>query len=734
MSDRLQKNLTLPPEQQAIRDKCFHPSGTFVEFPIEEIEQSIPERFERQVGKYSDQIAVKTRTRKLTYDELNKLANRVAQAILNVQGVGQEPVALLLENDAPMIASFLGVLKSGKIYVPLDPAHPLSRLQYILEDSGSALLISNGRNLTLARELANGKLPVIDIDALEATASDESPSLQLAPDALAYILYTSGSTGKPKGVVQNHRNVLHVIMWYTNRARITGDDRIALLRSFSVNGGTLHTFAALLNGASILPFNLKEEGVGQLGKWFRDEEITICGGLGATAFNHFAASLTGDQKFPKLRWILFGGEPIHKKHVEVCRRHFSSECVIVNALGATEASNFCEFIIDKDTCIGDEMVPSGYPTTDMEILLLDEKGSEVGAGCIGEIAVKSRYIALGYWRRSQLTREKFLPMGDERLYLTGDLGLKRPDGCLLYIGRKDFQVKVRGYRIEIGEVEGVLLDLENICNAAVAAREDSAGEKRLVAYIVPEKQPAPTATALRRALRDKLPDFMVPSVFVVLDAMPVTSHGKLDRNTLPLPPRSRPALDTALILPRTSVEKELAQIWADVLSLDEVGIHDNFFDLGGHSLSATRVVSQVIKHFQLEIPPKALFQSPTVAEMAAVITEHREQKRSERNNSEIGSAAAFTLRPVPRDRALPLSFAQQRLWFLDQYEPGSSVYNIPNAIRLTGALNVSALEQSVQEIVNRHEALRTTFSMVDGEAVQVIAPLLKAISARGGSR
>jgi amino acid adenylation domain-containing protein len=725
MSTPANSNFPLSPEQQAIRNKRLDPWGTFVEFPIEEIEQSIPQRFEQQVRKYPDQIAVKTRTRKLTYDALNKLANRVAQAILTSQGVGQEPVALLLENDAPMIASFLGVLKSGKIYVPLDPADPLSRLQYLLEDSQSALIVSNGRNLTLAQELAKGKVPIINIDAIAATASDESPSLLLAPDALAYILYTSGSTGKPKGVVQNHRNVLHVIMWYTNRARITGDDRIALLRSFSVNGGTLHTFAALLNGAAILPFNLKEDGVGQLGKWFMDEGITICGGLGATAFNHFAASLTGGQKFPQLRWILFGGEPIHKKHVEVCRRHFSSECVIVNALGATEASNFCEFIIDKNTAIGDDMIPSGYPTTDMEILLLDEKGSEVGAGCVGEIAVKSRYIALGYWHRPQLTREKFLPVGDERLYLTGDLGLKRPDGCLLYSGRKDFQVKVRGYRIEIGEVEGALLDLENICNAAVAAREDSAGEKRLVAYIVAEKQPAPTATGLRRALRGRLPDFMVPSVFVVLDAMPVTPHGKLDRNALPLPPRSRPQLDAALIAPRSPVEKKLAQIWADVLSLDEVGIHDNFFDLGGHSLSATRIVSQVIKHFELEIPPKALFQSPTVAEMAAVITEHQERNRSEKTYSEIVSAAAFTLRPLPRDRDLPLSFAQQRLWFLDQYEPGSSVYNIFNAMRLTGALNVSALEQSVQEIVNRHEALRTTFSMVDGEAVQVIAPSLK---------
>lgn len=621
--------MNLPPEPQAIQDSCFHPSGAFVEFEKKDIEQSIPERFEQQVRKYPDQLAVKTRTRELTYDALNKLANRVAQAILDSQGVGEEPVALLIENDAPMIASFLGVLKSGKIYVPLDPAHPIPRLQYMLEDSGAALIVSNRRNLILAKELADRKRSVINIDEIEATASDKSPSLQLAPDALAYILYTSGSTGKPKGVLQNHRNVLHVVMRYTNRARISGDDRIALLRSFSVNGGTLHTFAALLNGASIWPFNLKEEGAGQLGKWFMNEGITMCGGLGATVVNDFGASLTGDQKFPKLRWIIFGGEPIHRKHVEVCRRHFSSECVIVNALGATEASFYCEFVIDKDTRISDDMIPCGYPTTDIEILLLDEQGNEAGAGRVGEIAVKSPYIALGYWRRPQLTREKFLPMGEQRLYLTGDLGLKRPDGCLMYRGRKDSQVKVRGHRIEIGEVEGVLLDLDNIYSAAVSVREDSAGEKRLVAYIVPETQPAPTATALRRALRDRLPDFMVPSVFVVLEAMPVTPNGKIDRRLLPDPGTSRPAIETQYVAPRTSIESDLAGIWADVLSLDRVGIYDNFFELGGHSVAAMRVVSRVIQTFQLDLQVKALFDSPTVAEMATLITRSDRKRASE---------------------------------------------------------------------------------------------------------
>jgi amino acid adenylation domain-containing protein len=615
----------LPPDQAKIRAECFYPSATFVEFKKEEIEQSIPERFETIVAKYPNRMAIKSKLHSLTYDALNKASNRAARAILDAHGIGQEPVALLLENDAPMIISILGALKSRKLYVPLDPSYPFSRLRYLLEDSGSAMMITNDENLRLATELTNQKIPLVNIDAIE-TVSDDNLHLDLAPDTLAYILYTSGSTGEPKGVVQSHRNVLHLVMRQTNRCRATINDRLALLRSFSVNGGTLHTFTALLNGATILPFDLKTEGFNQLESWLADEKITLCSGLSPTIFGQFAASLSDDRRFPTIRMITFSGEPLQRRHVELCRKYLSHKCVIVNSLGATEASNFCEFVVDRDTPLADGTLPAGYPTADAEVFLVDEDRADIGANRLGEIAVKTPYMALGYWRKPELTATKFIPTDKGRLYLSGDLGLKRDDGCLVHVGRKDFQVKVRGYRVDTGEVEESLLDVENIKEVAVAAREDSTGGKVLVAYIVAKNGSAPSVAALRGILGSKLPDYMVPSKFVFLDALPMTPNGKIDRRALPDPGKARPNLDTPYGPPRTPVEAELAQIWVKVLSVVPVGIYDKFFDLGGHSLAATRIVSQVIEKFHTEIPLQLLFQSPTIVEMAAVITENQAKK------------------------------------------------------------------------------------------------------------
>ena len=708
-------DMKLPEDQQAIRARCFHPTGTFTEFRPEEIEQSIPNRFEQQVAKYPERIAVKSKNYTLTYDALNKTANHVAHAILAQRGEGEEPIALLLENDAPMIASVLGVLKAGKMYVPLDPGFPVSRNADVLVDSEARLIVTNTKHFSLAKELAATKFAWINIDELDHTLSGENPRLNVSADALAYILYTSGSTGKPKGVVQNHRNVLHLIMRHTNRAGIRPDDRVALLRSFSVHGGTLQTFGALLNGAVVLPFDVKNEGVQELARWLAREEITI-GRLGPTLFRHLAAIVDKEDRFPTPREISFSGESLHKNDVELCRQRFPEDCILVNSFGATEVSSCCEYIVDRETRIEDGVVPCGYPTTDMEVFLLDDHGKETRLGEIGEIAVKSCYLALGYWRKPELTQAKFLPDpkgGDARIYLTGDVGRKLPDGRLVHLWRKDFQVKIRGYRVEVSEVESTLLTLGNVKEAVVVRREDGSEEKRLVAYIVADRTPAPSITMLRRALREKLPDYMIPAAFVVLDAMPLTPNGKVDRLALPAPDQSRPELENSFVAPRTPVEELLAEIWAEVLGLERVGIHDDFFDLGGHSLLATRVVSRIHKALQLEFPLRILFEAFTVAGLAERIEEWRRKKQSVKTPAML---------PTSRKAALPLSFAQQRLWFLDQLEPGSAAYNIPGAVHMKGPLNVPAFERSLNEIVRRHEALRTTFSTVDGQPFQVIIP------------
>jgi amino acid adenylation domain-containing protein len=618
----------LPPEQQAIRAKCFHPSGSFVEFRKEEIEQSIPSRFEKIVAQYPDRIAVKTKNYTLTYDALNKMANRIARAIVVQRGEGEEPIALLLENDAAMITAILGVFKTGKICVPLDPAHHEARASYIVEDSQTNLILTNTKSLPRAHKLAQGVCQVINMDEIDSGLSTQNLGVSIAPHAFAYILYTSGSTGQPKGVVCTHRRLLHDVMHNTNDFHMCADDRVSLLSSPGGGQAMGAVASGLLNGATLCMWNVREEGLAALADWLVTEQITLYNSS-PTVFRNFMKTLNGNEEFPQLRLVKLGSEPLYRTDVELYRRHFPSDCLLVNNLAGTETGSFRQYVIDKETRITSDIVPVGYTVPDKAVLLLDDDGKEVGFNEIGEIAVKSCYLSPGYWRKPDLTQAKFLPDpngGDKRIYLTGDLGRMLPDGCLVHLGRKDLQIKIRGNRVEPAEVEMALLGLDGVKEAVVVAGEDLSGNKRLVAYLVPNKQPAPSVSALRRALAGKLPDYMVPSAFVFLEALPLTPNGKIDRRALPAPSPSRPDLDISFVAPRTPIEEELARIWTEVLSVDQVGVHDSFFELGGHSLTATQVISRVISNFRVELPVQSLFEAPTVAEMAVIITQNQAAK------------------------------------------------------------------------------------------------------------
>ncbi|MFQ5853749.1 MAG: AMP-binding protein, partial [Candidatus Binatia bacterium] len=616
------------PLQQAIRAKCFHPSGTFIEFKKEEIEQSIPDRFEQMVRMYPDRLAVKTRDHQLTYDELNKAANRVARTVLNHSGEEPVPVALLFEQDTSLIAALLGAFKSGNFYVPLDPSFPSSRTTFILKDSGVKLILTDRENIPLAHELSQGICRVVNYDDIDPDISDESLGLSISPDQYAWLLYTSGSTGQPKDVVQNHRNVLHFVMNYTNGIHICSDDRLSLLRHISAFGAVRDILGALLNGATILPFDVRNEGIAHLANWLIREGITISF-FGSPLFRYFLDNLTGEEEFPALRVIRLGSDSVRKKDVENFTKYFPPHCLLVNGLSSTETGTVRRYFIDKDTEILTSTVPVGYPVEDAEVLLLDEHGDEVDAAQVGEIAVKSRYLALGYWKRPDLTEAAFMEDpedGTRRIYRMGDLGRMSPDGRLEHLGRKDFQVKIRGYRVEISEVEMALLNLDTIQDTVVLVREDRLGDQRLVAYVVPAVQPSPDVSTLRNALAKSLPEHMIPSAFVVLDSIPLNPNGKVDRKALPVPDSSRPELGTPFVAPRSSPEEELAKIWAEVLGLNQVGVHDNFLELGGNSLLATQVVSRVIKTFPVELPLKSLFELPTVADMAVVIVQNQAKK------------------------------------------------------------------------------------------------------------
>jgi amino acid adenylation domain-containing protein len=604
--------------------RCVDLTNPFIRFDPAEIEQSIPARFEQQVATHPDRLAFKAGPHSLTYGALNRLANRVAHAILARSRAGQEPILLVLEHGAAAVAAILGVLKAGKLYVPLDPAVPRERNKYIVGDSQARLVVSNSRNMSLASDLAGDELRLIALDELDSSLPSENPELSISPDALTWIIYTSGTTGQPKGVVQNHRNVLHYVMNYTNALHICEDDRLSLLFSYGVNAGAHEIFSALLNGASLHSLDVRAEGPARLVGWLNEEKVSLYSSV-PTLFRHFTNTLGGAETFRNVRVVKLVGEAVSRRDLEAYRRYFPPTSLLVNRLGSTETGSICWYFMNSETRIQDNRVPIGHSVTDNEVLILDEVGAQVRSGEVGEIVVRSQYLSPGYWRRPDLTRAAFLPDpegGDTRLFRTGDLGYRLPDGRLVHVGRKDFQVKVRGHRIELDEVEHALLEIETVKEAVVVARANGSHDQRLVAYVVPKGQTAPTTSALRRALAEKLPDYMIPAAFVALQALPLAPNGKLDRQGLPDPDRARPTLDEAYVAPHGPVQELLATLWAEVLNLDHVGINDNFMELGGDSLQAARLLSRVRDSLQIDLPLEILFRAPTVAKQTTALLEH----------------------------------------------------------------------------------------------------------------
>ena len=605
--------------QAQIRERCFHPTGTFVEFPRAEIEGSVVARFARQVDRYPDRLAVKAADRRLTYAELDVAANRVAGAILARRGAGPEPIALLVPKTAALVVGVLGVLKAGKIYVLLDPAQPAARLAHVLRDCGAGLVLADASCLAAAAELA-ASARVAGLEELEAEGAASDPGDRVGADDLAYVLYTSGSTGAPKGIAESHRNVLHYIMTETNDLRLCAADRLTFLASQGRD-----VFRALLNGGAVLPVDVKQRGLAGLADLIAREEITIYNSVAST-FREFASALDGE-RFPCLRLIKVMGEALYPSDVELYRRRFAPPCVLINWYGPNEVGIVTRHFIDHDTDVSGATVPVGHAVPDKRIRLRTDDGGEAAPGAPGEITVASAYLSPGYWRAPDLTAAAFQPDVESvhaRVYRTGDVGVMSADGCLTVLGRRDHQVKVRGFRVEIAEVESALLALPSVREAVVVLRDDGPAHdrRRLVAYVVPHQRPGPTVSALRAALVATLPDYMVPTAFVEMERLPVIGIGKVDRQRLPAPGRARPALAEPYAAPRTPVEREVARIWANVLDLDEVGVDDLFVDLGGHSLLAAKIASQVQAACGVEVSAVRLLGSPTVASMAIVVVQH----------------------------------------------------------------------------------------------------------------
>jgi amino acid adenylation domain-containing protein len=691
--------LTPAEEQQLIVEW----NNTWAEYPQD---RCIHQLFEEQVERAPDAVAVVFEEEQLTYRELNYRANQLANYLREL-GVGPEVlVGICVERSFDTIVGILGVLKAGGAYVPLDPTYPKERLAFMLEDSSVPVLLTQTQLVEL---LPQHRARVVcldgDIEKIAAHSSDNLSS-SVTPDNLAYIIYTSGSTGKPKGVLLAHSGLCNLATAQIQLFDVQPDSRILQFASFSFDASVSEIFMAIVSGATLVLAKQDSlmPGPALIGL-LREEAITT------VTLPPSVLAVLPPEEFPALQTIIVAGEACPPDLV----KRWAKERQFFNAYGPTEATVCATVALCSD---GSQKPPIGRPIANTQIYILDTQNQPVPIGVPGELHIAGAGLARGYLNRPELTEQKFIPSPfsddkSDRLYKTGDFARYLPNGNIEYLGRIDNQVKVRGFRIELGEIEAALGQHPDVREVAVICREDTPGSKRLVAYVVPAGKRADTSS-LRSFLKAKLPDYMIPAAFVMLDALPLTPNGKVDRRALPAPEK-RSELEYPKVAPCTPIEEMLASIWGNILSIDSLGIHDNFFELGGHSLLATQVISRVRDILAVSLPLRSLFEAPTIAEFA---------ERVENSLKNGQSIEALPLLPIPRSESIPLSFAQAGLWFLDQLQPESAFYNIPLALRLSGQLNIAALESSLNEIIRRHEALRTNFAMVGGQPVQVIASTL----------
>jgi amino acid adenylation domain-containing protein len=594
--------------------------STLLAFEKSEIKTSVPARFERVVEQFADRIAIQTSEICWQYGLLNDRANQIAWSLLEKYGSESEPVTFLLGFPETQIAAMLGIQKAGKMYLPLERTLPKARLAAMFEDSQARTIITDNQNLALAREITRGDTIFINLDELDPRLSIVNPGIDITPDTPVYILYTSGSAGQPKGVIQNQRNLMHSIWGATRNYWIVPQDRFGLLTStaFAASNGPI--YGSILNGASIFHFDM-QRGLSNLSRWIETEEITLLL-MVPSLFRHLALSLTGDEKFSHLRLIVLMGETVTPSHIDLYRRHFPATCFLRNSYAATEMHTACSLTIDHQTEFNGSQIPVGKAVPDKEILLLDETGEEVESGEVGEIVIRSYYLSPGYWRRPDLNDVVFKSVtadGEKRLYFTGDLGWLNVEGNLVHLGRKDSMVKIRGYRIELGEIESILSQHPAVKECAVVVQESNVQEKRLVAFYVSKQNTTSIpAEELRIFVRRKLPDYMVPFAFVNVDALPYTPNGKLDR-------RSLPSLEEVLNLekeyipPRDEIERKLTNIWEELLEISPIGINNDFFQIGGHSLLAARMIARVEKEVGWRLDLGSISHATTIAELAKIL-------------------------------------------------------------------------------------------------------------------
>jgi amino acid adenylation domain-containing protein/non-ribosomal peptide synthase protein (TIGR01720 family) len=691
---------------------------TRAEYPYE---KCLHELFEEQAARTPGALALVFEDERLTYGELNEKANRLAH-YLRRNGVGPDSlVGVCMERGVEMLLGVLGVLKAGGAYVPVDPAYPRERQAYMLEDSRAVALLTLSES---GEGLPEQGARVIRLDAEWESISEEraeNPSKLAGADNLLYVIYTSGSTGRPKGVAMRHGPLTNLLTWQLRQGELPPTARTLQFTSLSFDVSCQEIFTAWCSGGTLVAVSeeTRRDAERLLDVLVESEVERLF--LPFVALQHLAEVAERRNVLPgSLREVITAGEQLQVTPQIAGLFARLPGCTLHNQYGPAETHVVTALALGGEPHAWPSLPAIGRPVDNATVYILDTRMRPVPVGVAGELYIGGETTARGYLHRPALTAEKFVPdaFGREpgaRLYKTGDLARYAPDGQIEFLGRLDHQVKIRGFRVELGEIEAVLSTHPAVRECVVTARTEANGNKRLAAYVVlREDGGAPAQSELRTVIKERLPEYMVPSAFVVLEALPLTPSGKVNRRALPAPTPARRDLEDIAARPRTPVEELLSGIIAQVLQVERVGRDDNFFDLGGHSLLATQVISRLREALGVELPLRSLFESPTVGDLAAAVEAITSEQK--------GAAAAPPVTAVPREEPLPLSFAQQRLWFLDQLDPNSPLYNIPGAVRLSGALDVAALERALNEVVRRHEVLRTNFVTVKRQPVQVIVP------------
>jgi len=613
------------PSQIELRGMCAHPRGGYVLFPWQDTESSVPERFEKVVREVPNALAIETEHESYTYAQLEARVNQIARSIRQELGGRGRPVALLFEHGAAPLVSLMAVLKAGHIYLPLDPDDPELRIRQLLEHSGAEMVLTSDRLISEVAMAARGVRRVLNVDDLPGSLSDSDLGLEMDADAGASLYYTSGSTGQPKGVLSSHRARLVNALRNINSLQVSPHDRCALLYPSRFAGAVNTTFGGLLAGASVLPFDYRRYGGGKLGDWLEGKRITIYHSVPAM-FRQLVASADQDLRFADLRVIMLASDALYRSDLASYRSRFPETCLLANSWGVSESPFFRPFLFHHRSGDFSNGIPAvGGPFEKLgeeeELQLLDEKGIEVANGQPGELVLRSRFSATGYWQDPEQTAERFVREATSPewvRYFSGDLGRRLPDGSIVHLGRKDFQVQIGGERVEVAEIEATLSQHQDVRVAVVAAKKTASGDLRLIAYIEPVNS-APAESELRDYLSQRLPSRMVPDRLVFCEKLPLTEGGKIDRRALPEPSRVRPLVSTPYVAPRTPFETAVAGMFEEALELDEVGVFDSFPELGGKSLGAMHILIRIRDRYGMTLEAADFFESPTVEATAKAV-------------------------------------------------------------------------------------------------------------------